>query len=50
MAKNKVLGRGLSSLLGEEVISIESEIVQIINIDKIRPNENQPRKNLNMIK
>ncbi|AFB20637.1 ParB/RepB/Spo0J family partition protein [Rickettsia canadensis] len=45
MAKNKGLGRGLSSLLGEEVISIESEIVQIINIDKIRPNENQPRKN-----
>ena len=34
MAKNKGLGRGLSSLLGEEVISIESEIVQIINIDK----------------
>ncbi|ABV73008.1 tRNA uridine 5-carboxymethylaminomethyl modification enzyme GidA [Rickettsia canadensis str. McKiel] len=45
MAKNKGLGRGLSSLLGEEVISIESEIIQIINIDKIRPNENQPRKN-----
>jgi len=43
--KNKGLGRGLSSLLGEEVISIESEIIQIINIDKIRPNENQPRKN-----
>ncbi|MEY4464290.1 MAG: putative chromosome-partitioning protein ParB [Pseudomonadota bacterium] len=45
MAKNKGLGRGLSSLLGEEVISIKSEIIQIINIDKIRPNENQPRKN-----
>lgn len=45
MAKNKGLGRGLSSLLGEEVISIESEIIQIINIDKIKPNENQPRKN-----
>jgi len=46
--KNKGLGRGLSSLLGEEFISIESEnteIIQIINIDKIKPNENQPRKN-----
>jgi len=46
--KNKGLGRGLSSLLGEEVISIEkekSELIQIINIDQIKPNENQPRKN-----
>ena len=45
MVKDKRLGRGLSSLLGEEIISIESEIVQIININKIKPNENQPRKN-----
>ncbi|WP_341789244.1 MULTISPECIES: ParB/RepB/Spo0J family partition protein [unclassified Rickettsia] len=47
MMKNKGLGRGLSSLLGEEVISTEKEsleIVQIINIDRIKPNENQPRK------
>ncbi|AAU03559.1 ParB/RepB/Spo0J family partition protein [Rickettsia typhi] len=44
MVKNKGLGRGLSSLLGEEVLPIKSEIVQIINIDKIKPNENQPRK------
>lgn len=44
--KNKGLGRGLSSLLGEEVIpSAKDEIIQIINIDKIKPNENQPRKN-----
>ena len=46
--KNRGLGRGLSSLLREEVISIEkevSEIVQTININKIKPNENQPRKN-----
>ncbi len=45
--KNKGLGRGLSSLLGEEVISTEKEsveIVQIINIDRIKLNENQPRK------
>lgn len=47
MTKSKGLGRGLSSLLGEEVISIKNEnqeIVQIINIDQIKPNENQPRK------
>lgn len=44
--KNKGLGRGLSSLLGEEVVpSAKDEIIQIINIDKIKPNENQPRKN-----
>lgn len=45
--KNRGLGRGLSSLLREEVISTEKEsleIVQIINIDRIKPNENQPRK------
>lgn len=44
--KNKGLGRGLSALLGEEVImNNTSDIVQIININKIKPNENQPRKN-----
>ncbi|MCC8369556.1 MAG: ParB/RepB/Spo0J family partition protein [Rickettsia endosymbiont of Oxypoda opaca] len=44
--KNKGLGRGLSSLLGEEVVpSAKDEIIQIVNIDKIKPNENQPRKN-----
>ncbi|HJD55627.1 MAG TPA: ParB/RepB/Spo0J family partition protein [Rickettsia endosymbiont of Pyrocoelia pectoralis] len=46
--KNRGLGRGLSSLLGEEVISIEkdvSEAIQTIDINKIKPNENQPRKN-----
>ncbi|MFY9589293.1 ParB/RepB/Spo0J family partition protein [Rickettsia endosymbiont of Halotydeus destructor] len=46
MMKNKGLGRGLSSLLGEEVIpGAKDEIIQNINIDKIKPNENQPRKN-----
>lgn len=47
MTKSKGLGRGLSSLLGEEVISIKNEnqeLVQIVNIEQIKPNENQPRK------
>ncbi|MGX6960122.1 MAG: ParB/RepB/Spo0J family partition protein [Rickettsia endosymbiont of Pentastiridius leporinus] len=46
--KNRGLGRGLSSLLGEEIISIEketSEVIQVIDINKIKPNENQPRRN-----
>lgn len=43
--KNKGLGKGLSALLGEEVLTIEKdELVKIIDIDKIEARNNQPRK------
>lgn len=44
--KNKGLGKGLSALLGENVLNIEKdEVVKIVNIDKIEARQEQPRKN-----
>ncbi len=43
--KNKGLGKGLSALLGENVVSTErEELVRIVDIDKIEARDNQPRK------
>jgi len=45
--KNKVLGKGLSALLNEQIYSDsgKDEIVKIVNIDQIEANSTQPRKN-----
>lgn len=43
--RNKVLGRGLSSLLKEEMIPIEMyQANNVLNVDLIEVNEDQPRK------
>ncbi|MCP5369892.1 MAG: ParB/RepB/Spo0J family partition protein [Rickettsiaceae bacterium] len=43
---SKILGRGLSSLLREEVVPIQKkEFETYISIKKLKANENQPRKN-----
>ena len=43
--KHKVLGRGLSALLGEgSASSSGEEIVKMIDIEQIEPGSNQPRK------
>ena len=41
---SKALGRGLSSLLKEEVMPIETNSSNNIDIDLIEPNQQQPRK------
>lgn len=42
--KHKVLGRGLSALLGEESVSSLDEMVKIIDVELIEAGDNQPRK------
>ncbi|MCT4611783.1 MAG: ParB/RepB/Spo0J family partition protein [Clostridia bacterium] len=42
--KKTGLGRGLSALLDEDVLSDSYENVELININKIEPNKDQPRK------
>ena len=43
--RNKVLGRGLSSLLKEEMVPIEmSQASNVLSVDLIEVNEDQPRK------
>lgn len=43
--KNSSLGKGLSTLLKEELLSVEKEdIVTLVDIDDIYPNTSQPRK------
>lgn len=44
MGKTIALGRGLSSLLKEEIASIDNEFVKIVDIGKIEPDPYQPRK------
>jgi ParB family transcriptional regulator, chromosome partitioning protein len=41
---NKGLGKGLASLLGEEVNHLDANIVQEVNIEMIVANQDQPRK------
>jgi ParB family chromosome partitioning protein len=44
--KNRSLGKGLSALLGEDVIkAVKDELVKIVAIDVIEARDNQPRKN-----
>lgn len=45
--KNKVLGKGLSALLNEQIYidSGRDELVKIVDIDQIEANSTQPRKN-----
>jgi len=48
MAQRKALGRGLSALLGTPTTeTIESEKLREIDIDRIVPNTQQPRKHFN---
>jgi ParB family chromosome partitioning protein len=49
MAQRKALGRGLSALLGtpSSTETIESEQLREIDIDRILPNSQQPRKHFN---
>ena len=43
--KKRVLGKGLSALLGDGVPELEkNELVKIVNIDKIEARDDQPRK------
>lgn len=45
MMSNKILGRGLSSLLREEVAPVQkTELETQVNIKRLRANEDQPRK------
>lgn len=49
--KNKALGRGLSSLLKEKVVPIESgQFVNTLSIDEIEIGELQPRKQFDEVK
>lgn len=41
------LGRGLSALLGDEVTQTEHEGVTTLPIEKVEPNQDQPRKQFN---
>lgn len=43
----KVLGRGLSALLGEETITANNEEFLELDLDLIEPNADQPRRNFN---
>lgn len=47
--KNRVLGRGLSSLLKEEILPVDTGFTtnNILNIDQIEVGKYQPRKNFN---
>jgi len=47
--KNRVLGRGLSSLLKEEILPVDTGYTtnNILNIDQIEVGKYQPRKNFN---
>jgi ParB family chromosome partitioning protein len=50
MAQRKALGRGLSALLGtptSETATVETEKLREIDIDRIVPNVQQPRKHFN---
>jgi ParB family chromosome partitioning protein len=44
MAQRKALGRGLSALLGTPPVETDSEQLREIDIDRIVPNAEQPRK------
>ena len=46
---NRVLGRGLSSLLKEEVLPVDTGTTQnnLLNIEQIEVGKYQPRKNFN---
>jgi ParB family chromosome partitioning protein len=45
MMSNKILGRGLSSLLREEVVPVQkTELETQVNIKRLKANEDQPRK------
>ena len=45
MMSNKILGRGLSSLLREEVVPVQkTELETQVNIRRLKANEDQPRK------
>lgn len=50
--KNNVLGRGMGSLLSNDfdksILLDESERIQKIDIDSIKPDSNQPRKDFNL--
>ena len=43
--RNRVLGKGLSSLLKEKIIPVEGDTNNIIDIDQIEIGKYQPRKN-----
>ena len=45
MAKKNVLGKGLSSLMGEANLEAGTTPDMMISLNSIRPNKNQPRKN-----
>ncbi|WP_316355330.1 ParB/RepB/Spo0J family partition protein [Candidatus Trichorickettsia mobilis] len=44
MMKHRGLGKGLSALLKEEVVSANNELVKLVDIDKIEAGVYQPRK------
>lgn len=44
---NSGLGRGLGALLGDAVTQTEHEGITSLPIEKVRPNQNQPRKQFN---
>ena len=47
--QNRVLGRGLSSLLKEEILPVDTGFTtnNLLNIDQIEVGKYQPRKNFN---
>ena len=48
--RNRVLGKGLSSLLKEKIIPVEGDTNNIIDIDQIEIGKYQPRKNFDQVK
>ncbi len=48
--RNRVLGKGLSSLLKEKIIPVEGDTNNIVDIDQIEIGKYQPRKNFDQVK
>ena len=48
--KNRALGKGLSSLLKEEVVPVDGDASNILDITQIEVGKYQPRKNFDQEK